>query len=339
MLTSHNGIRSARRARQRSAAAWALRNPLARRWLTSTRTIVGPDNTTSDAAYSFVEHLRATLGHPDAEFALGVRDIAYAHSKPVVQLFDGAGRPVAYAKLGWSPTTAPLVRHEAAALQRISQAPDVPGISRPELVATGEWRGLPYLVIKPLPADITTLPEDAPPSSGARAVAGELRRLAVLDSAWWIQLVERHRALTGSELTEVGTLALQSLRERLVGREWDFGAWHGDWTWWNVGQSGGVLHVWDWEHCADSAPFGFDDLHWSISYDVQVRGLDLAHAITRARAVAPTFQGEASALLLAYLTELAVRSAEVSAARGGEPLELHSGLREALTAEAGRPAS
>jgi hypothetical protein len=163
--------------------------------------------------------------------------------------------------------------------------------------------------------------------------------VAVLASDWWTELVDRHRALEVSELTGVAALALSSLRDRLAGVEWDCGAWHGDWTWWNMGQSDGALHVWDWEHSADSAPFGFDDLHWSISHDVQVRGLPLAQALGRAATIASASQDDAAALPLAYLTEMAVRSAEVSAARGGEPLELHTGLREALTAQARRPAS
>jgi hypothetical protein len=161
----------------------------------------------------------------------------------------------------------------------------------------------------------------------------------VLDSPWWAELVSRHAALAASELTQVVTAALESLRGRLGEVEWDFGAWHGDWTWWNMGVSSGIIHVWDWEHCADSAPFGFDDLHWSISHDVQVRGLRLAQAIGRTRVIAAQSQGVSAALMLAYLTELAVRSAEVSATRGGEPLELHAGLRDALNAETSPPAS
>src|SRR5690606_8446290 len=44
----------------------------------------------------------------------------------------------------------------------------------------------------------------------------------------------------------------------------DFGAWHGDWTPWNMAWHRGVLRLWDWERFARGVPNGFDLLHYRL---------------------------------------------------------------------------
>jgi hypothetical protein len=43
-----------------------------------------------------------------------------------------------------------------------------------------------------------------------------------------------------------------------------YGAWHGDWTPWNMAWRRDVLHVWDWERFAPAVPVGFDALHYAL---------------------------------------------------------------------------
>jgi hypothetical protein len=73
-------------------------------------------------------------------------------------------------------------------------------------------------------------------------------------------------------------------------------------------------------------------VHWSINLDRQIRDVPIATALEQARPYAARAQTpEASPdLLLAYLTEMAIRSAEVSATRADEPQELLPGLADAL---------
>lgn len=332
MLTSHNALRSRRRATGRTAAALAVRTPLTRRVGGRPLAIVAPAGA-SPADLVFASHLRGLLDAPRALTAVGVRERSWAHSKPVLQLFDERGRPLAYSKLGWSESTAPLVRHEAETLRRVAAAGTGP-VARPALVAEGTWGGgHPFLVVEPLPADIAALQQGPAPEGASAGVAGPLVRLDVLASPWWAELSRRAEALDRDRpLAGLAHRAVEVLAGRLAGRAWEFGAWHGDWTWWNTGRSGSTLWAWDWEHWAPSAPYGFDDLHWSVSLDRQVRGLPLRDAARAAGGGAHRAQADVTGLVDAYLAELAVRSAEVSAGRGGPELELLDGLGTELTA-------
>ena len=253
-----------------------------------------------------------------------------------MQLFEASGAPLAYAKLGWSPSTAPLVRHEAGTLSRVAERGALPGVRSAALLGHGTWRGHPYLVLEPLPAAITTLPRTVAPPPGSRAVAGTLMEQPVADSPWWRQLTARVAELGQGRIDEAARRGVALLRGRVAERRWTFGAWHGDWTWWNVGECDSELWAWDWEHYAASAPYGFDDLHWSVSMECQILGKPLPEAVSRARQTLGRAQARSDDLMLAYLTEMAVRSAEVSAHRPDAPLELHEGLTAALNAEIAR---
>jgi hypothetical protein len=40
------------------------------------------------------------------------------------------------------------------------------------------------------------------------------------------------------------------------------GAWHGDWSPWNLGLADGRLWAWDWEYCRPDVPLGLDVPHF-----------------------------------------------------------------------------
>lgn len=93
-----------------------------------------------------------------------------------------------------------------------------------------------------------------------------------------------------------------------------FGAWHGDWTPWNMASTGQGLLVWDWERFTRDVPVGFDALHyWLQTEVVPARGEPRAAAagcIDRApELLAPFGTGQAEARLTAilYLADLATR--------------------------------
>jgi hypothetical protein len=93
-----------------------------------------------------------------------------------------------------------------------------------------------------------------------------------------------------------------------------FGAWHGDWTPWNMASTGQGLLVWDWERFTRDVPVGFDALHyWLQTEVVPARGEPMAAAagcVDRApELLAPFGAGQAEARLTAilYLADLATR--------------------------------
>lgn len=338
VLASHNGIRSRRRAALRAGLARYLRSGLPRT-LVGDRVRVTASPALADAgAVSFPARLRQLVDTPEALVALGVRDLDYPHAKPTVGLFTAHGAPLAYAKLGWSVTTADLVRHEAAALRRLEGRGRIPGLRAAALRLEGEWAGHPFVLLEPLPPDVRSLPRDRPPYDAMRAVAGQVHTGPVGASAWWAELVRRSAALAASsELATAVARASDVLIDRSAGRDWDWGAWHGDWTWWNVGRASGTVYAWDWEHAADCAPLGFDDLHWGISRDRQLEGRPLEVALQRSRGLpAMSAAGQPELLLLAYLTEMGVRSCEVARGTDGEPVSLNDGLLDALVAQTAR---
>lgn len=333
LLTSHNGTRTRRRAAQRLAVAWYLRLRLPRRFVSTPVRLAAPPPTFGEVhdRPAFPDHLRDLLGAPDACLAIGIRDIEDSHDKPMVQVFTADGRPQAYAKLGWNDGTATMVRQEIAALTDLA-AVEPRGVRFPRLLHHGHWGGRPFLVMAPLPGDVRRLRRRESPREAARAVAGEVRRVELVASAWWAELARRLESVgsRSSELAESADRARAVLAARADRAEWDFGAWHGDWTWWNVGRSGGEIVAWDWEHYARSAPVGFDDLHWSVTLDRQIRNVPLPAALARAqRQLPPPNAAHGDLLVLAYLTEMAVRSCEVSS-RSSTPRPLHAGLLEEL---------
>ena len=93
----------------------------------------------------------------------------------------------------------------------------------------------------------------------------------------------------------------------------------------------GVVHLWDWEHATDPAPYGFDDLHWYLAEAVQLRGAELASCHADAeRLPSASSSPEPDLLVLAYLVEMSVRSCEVSGPSAKVPQPLLSGLAKGL---------
>jgi hypothetical protein len=75
-------------------------------------------------------------------------------------------------------------------------------------------------------------------------------------------------SLPVTPLTAAMVAVLDELTCSLTG--WPHGAWHGDWTPWNMGVLGGRLCVWDWERFAAPVPLGMDLLHHHFQTDVML---------------------------------------------------------------------
>ena len=110
-------------------------------------------------------------------------------------------------------------------------------------------------------AGLARLP--AEPLAGGRYLRGLTDRLAAAPAS-------ADRAALDAELTELARQHGQ--------RELALGAWHGDWTPWNMACTSGGLLLWDWERFAGGVPVGFDALHYQLQSDVVTARADPALA-------------------------------------------------------------
>jgi hypothetical protein len=92
-----------------------------------------------------------------------------------------------------------------------------------------------------------------------------------------------------------------------------FGAWHGDWTPWNMAQGEDEVLVWDWEHFEAGVPLGYDVLHHHVVTGAR-DGLSPDQAFARAWSEAPRllagFQDgprEARLVVRLYALDIAAR--------------------------------
>lgn len=211
------------------------------------------------AAEDLESHLAATLHHP-VHLSLHVSR-PRAVRKPVLQLIDDAGCTFAFAKVGIDPFTSALVRGESRTVARL--APVRWRVLRvPRLLHAGTWHGHPLIVQQALPR-----------SGGGhdeRIVGAAMDELARIDgtetvtlsaSPFWTRLLERARRLPPSPVREVIIASLAELARSSGAARVEFGAWHGDWTPWNMNVRGGRVQVWDWEKFDVGVPVGFDAAH------------------------------------------------------------------------------
>lgn len=240
--------------------------------------------------------------------------------KPVVRCWNGA-ELVAIAKLGPEDHTAAMVRNEAVWLERM-QADPIEGVVTPKLIHAGEWGRSALLVMSALPlAKDQAVPiEDLP----GFVVEGLANRTGIgersVDAVWWPSLRSR---LSGSDddvvLKTIDEVAGDSRLSSVAG-----GAWHGDWSPWNVGRlRDGRWAVWDWERAGDEAPIGFDLLHLHHQYGSGISAAD--------DAIADLGVPDDHVLLLRrmYLLELVARHLEA----GATDTDRHATVRELLIAD------
>ncbi|MGA8112051.1 MAG: hypothetical protein WCA46_00155, partial [Actinocatenispora sp.] len=198
--------------------------------------------------------LHGLLGH---QFELSVHiGPARANRKPVIQLLDDQGRTVAFVKLGVNDLTRTLVRGEAQALLDLADV-GFRQLRVPTVLATGQWHGHEVLASSALPVEQPRVPLDRARLVGAmREVAGVvgLHRQPLAESPYWSGLRGRLAALTDSNDGRTLAAAGHELVSHIGEYRLDFGAWHGDWTPWNMAAVTDALLVWDWERFTVGVP-------------------------------------------------------------------------------------
>lgn len=251
---------------------------------------------------------------------------ARANRKPVLQLLSPAGDLLGVAKIGVNPLTRELIGAERAALTQLERT----GLSQarvPKVMHYGEWKGLEILVLTALPVWLrrTTAPDGRLAAamaevaricgltSGPLAASSYIKRLA----AW---LAEADESPDRVDLLN----ALNTLVARAGGTELSYGAWHGDWSPWNMANTPDGLLVWDWERFTRDVPAGFDALHHWLQTEIGPRHREPNAAaggcIDRAaQLLAPFGVDDVQARLTAalYLADLATRYLVDRQARAG----------------------
>jgi hypothetical protein len=239
---------------------------------------------------------------------------ARANRKPVLQLLTPRGETVGFAKISVNPLTRELIRAERAALDTLA-AGSLQALSVPRVLHHGRWQGREVLIMTALPVwrrRKALRPGQLTAAMSELAAVGGRSRGPLAGCDYLDRLRSRLAdAPPGPDRATLGD-ALDALTA--AGPELSFGAWHGDWTGWNMASTAGGLLVWDWERFAPGVPVGFDPLHYRLQSDV-VRGrrppAEAAGACVQdaAACLAPfgVPAGEARLVAVLYLAELSAR--------------------------------
>ena len=277
---------------------------------------------------TLARHLGGVLGQ-QVTFSLGI-GTPRVNRKPVLQVFDERGRTVAFVKVGDTPTSSVDVRAEAGHLRDLG-ARDWAVLSLPRVIDVSLWRGLAVLVLSALP----TSPwqrgghRPQPPVAAMHELADSGRTGggpdggALHELPW---LATQRRTATGLADTAARDRLLDCfdlLLDRAASCHWRTGAWHGDWTPWNMARSGRRVHLWDWERYETGVPLGLDRCHFIVNAHTRRHGTtistleDAVHrALQDAAAAGPT------ALLTAatYLTAVSVRYLSLAETQRGSDI-------------------
>ncbi|HEV3494968.1 MAG TPA: hypothetical protein VHA34_01315 [Actinomycetes bacterium] len=258
------------------------------------------------------EHLREIFGRPDVEMAV-ILGVPRLNRKPVLQVLASDGTVVGYVKAAWNDLTAGLVRNEARVLADLAAAKPATFVP-PAFVAAGPWGDLELIAASALPNAARPDPAQVfdPPMAVIAEIAGLWGRSTapLAESPYWAGVRERLAGQTGSELLQ---RAVDWIERRHGHDEIAFGAWHGDFTPWNMARLDGQTYVWDWERAAP-APAGLDLLHFLFQGVCRFEGRAPAAAVETCSERTPALLGALDvpleserALWLLYRLELLFR--------------------------------
>ncbi|MGC3994495.1 MAG: hypothetical protein QM779_10375 [Propionicimonas sp.] len=265
-------------------------------------------------------HLAGQLGEP-VVFGVGV-GTARANRKPVLEVFSRrSGDTLAFAKVGDNPVASERVRAEATALGEIAGRLG-PRFEVPELISLTRWNDHDVLLLTPL----RTVPQFF---AGRRVPTGLMRDFSESFDAGSAPLVEapQWRRMQTAALPPAPVVdRWRELFDRLGNLAHDrpdlrVGAWHGDWTAWNMAWRGRRLQLWDFERFETGVVRGLDAVHYPVNDVLLRKGLTAAAVLDGvARGTAALGNGEEADLIAAaYLVAITFRYLE-SVGQGGESL-------------------
>ncbi|HZC27264.1 MAG TPA: phosphotransferase [Actinopolymorphaceae bacterium] len=264
-----------------------------------------------------------------------------ANRKPVVQALTADGRTLAFVKVGTSGASKRLVRGEAEALYSFwASGPPGDGLRVPRVIHYGQWRGLEVLVLSPLrPSSTRWRRRNAVPTIAMRALGTHLGTSSSIlaEGPAWERAHAASTALADKEQAARFERIVAAVGARYGSTPLTVGAWHGDWTPWNMAWDGDNLLLWDFERFAAGVPLGFDLAHYHLQSVLRDRGEAAAGRQIRAELAAPDGAGrpvrkamtsdadalagnDPEAVLAGYLVELARRYVLASEPAEGTPL-------------------
>jgi hypothetical protein len=250
----------------RSAGAAALGAGGAR-FLTSRLTI--PDG----GPETIEGHLSVVLGY-DVIVSLGLGSLR-ANQKPVLNVFDARGRSVAFAKVGDSEVSRGLVAREAEAVADVgSRSWKI--LQPPRLLHFGTWNGLSILLISALPTQplprLTGRGRTPVTAMDELSNAYDEGEVPLALTAWWARLMATAEHLQDLERRAALVGALHQLQDSHGERAVRLGAWHGDWTPWNMSSTRQSVLLWDWERFEKGVPVGLDRAHFTAAVAARKQG-------------------------------------------------------------------
>jgi hypothetical protein len=280
------------------------------------------------------EHLRGLYGRSDLEMAV-ILGVPRLNRKPVLQVLAADGTVVGYVKAAWNDLTNGLVRNEARVLAELAKAAPRT-FTPPALVAAGPWGELELIAASALPNAVR--PDAAavfdPPMPVIAEIAGlwgrSTARLGC--SPYWAAVRARLAAQRPSDILRK---AVDFVESRYSGVTMAFGAWHGDFTPWNMARTPATTYLWDWERAAP-APAGLDLVHFLFQSACRFDGKAPADAVDACSERLPALLGPLDvpldserALWAVYRLELLFRYEEAGAAGVlTKPSKIHAGVLE-----------
>jgi hypothetical protein len=259
---------------------------------------------------SLRSYLSEVLGE-EVTFSISL-GTARVNRKPILQIFNAKGRTLAFAKVGDSTQAMGDVQAEARALRRIEG--NLPAaLEVPAVLHTGTWRGAFILLLSPLPISMWQRPGGhmAVPTAEmlmlSEAFAEQDRRLE--ESALWADLQRALDALDEGPLRAQLATLLPGLARLAPDHALRVGAWHGDWTSWNMARAHRRVLLWDWERFETGVLQGLDHCHFLVNAQTRRNGFDAARIVGALRDVQPVGQApDAAAVTVGvYLARLALR--------------------------------
>ncbi len=226
------------------------------------------------------EHLGKVLGRDDiaVSVSLGTPGV---YQKPALQVMDGAGTILGYAKVGWNPDTIGLVQNEESTLKTLQNAALGAAIV-PRVLHAGWWNGFYLLVQEPAVGSSRKPPVEID-SRHIRFLVELLGAFPTQGALPWSEITPQiHRRLeqlkAGGFHYYAHTLetAVKYCRGRVGSASVPCGLGHRDFAPWNTRVRDSRLIVFDWEYADSATPAGWDLFHFLVEAAVELQGKSAA---------------------------------------------------------------
>ncbi|MDX6284923.1 MAG: hypothetical protein QOG53_408 [Frankiales bacterium] len=312
------------------AAGWVVRTGLADVGSRDRLRVIAP----VDAERDDVEaELSKILGRP-VVVGLSVGSLR-VNRKPILHVLDHSGHTLAFVKVGHTPSARELVSAEAVTLSRLADQ-SLPLIDVPRVLHIGPWHDLQLLVLSQVGNGRRRVDFAEAPFAAMRELAAVdgITEAPVSGHVFMARLRSSMAPILDSSAAQRFANSLDHVDNASAQAPIAFGAWHGDWTPWNMTNlpPAGATRValWDWERFDTAVPIGFDALHYRLQALLQLHGttpttertfLDDADTTARSGGATADMTRIVTAL---YVAEIAARYLTLLEQPGGAPLARRS---------------